>query len=681
MTEIWIKSNYNDEWHQVDVLEDFNYSLNYSVSDISQPDKRKASFSKTIKLPATHNNNQLFTHIYEIGVYSNFNPNKKALCKVLSGGAEIFKGYARIISISFTNGVMIYEVNVVSDSGDFFASLGEKYLTDISFGFYVDRSYSTQIVSYTNTSASGTPVVFPLINNGRIDVTGLSPTINCDDVLPCTFAKTILDKIFSDAGYTYTSSFFTSTDFTDHFIIPSLPAYGEIPTKKIDVSFTFSIKNTSATPQPLWIDLNRVPVVSPSSIQTETIHLTITPGTATYTGTFTSLNIEYNDLIYFDTHFGVSCSILNGSTVVIADNDNGVTGGTNTVTVSNSVDFVPSGTIPFDTINSGSGNWDTGAYNLKGAEIEFSNYLPDQIKQKDFVMGLVKMFNLYIEVDKVNLNNLLIEPRNDFYASGTSVDWSDKLDLSKEIAILPMGLLDSNEYEFKHKTDGDFFNKQYESNFGYGYGRYLKSVDNDFVKNRNTVETIFSPTILRQATGTNLVLSTIVQDDPNLSSTNQDSNVVKGNIRLLYYDYINIDTWSLTDGASTNTGSSVPYAGHLDNPITPTKDYQFGTPDMVYFNIAAADYPISNLYSRYYHKMITEITDANSKLLTCSLYLTPHDVQKIDFRNTFYLMGQYFILNKLIDYNPNSTQSTKAEFLKLKTADAYTATIKKINIR
>ena len=44
----------------VDMFEDVPMSLNYSVADIKDVEKRNASFSKTIRLPGNPNNNKLF---------------------------------------------------------------------------------------------------------------------------------------------------------------------------------------------------------------------------------------------------------------------------------------------------------------------------------------------------------------------------------------------------------------------------------------------------------------------------------------------------------------------------------------------------------------------------------------------------------------------------------------------
>ena len=46
----------------IDLNDDIPYSLNYSIADVREPDKRNASFSKTITIPGSKNNNKIFQH-------------------------------------------------------------------------------------------------------------------------------------------------------------------------------------------------------------------------------------------------------------------------------------------------------------------------------------------------------------------------------------------------------------------------------------------------------------------------------------------------------------------------------------------------------------------------------------------------------------------------------------------
>lgn len=52
------------------------------------------------------------------------------------------------------------------------------------------------------------------------------------------------------------------------------------------------------------------------------------------------------------------------------------------------------------------------------------------ITEKQLFQDVVKLFNLYFEITP-NSNQLKIEPRNDFYDETQTLDWTDKLDISK----------------------------------------------------------------------------------------------------------------------------------------------------------------------------------------------------------------------------------------------------------
>ena len=83
------------------------------------------------------------------------------------------------------------------------------------------------------------------------------------------------------------------------------------------------------------------------------------------------------------------------------------------------------GTIALNVANGVFKNQVANNNYIEGDTIDFNNVIPKKIKQKDFFMSIVKMFNLYIQPDENNDKNLLIEPREDFY-NNTIVDWSEK---------------------------------------------------------------------------------------------------------------------------------------------------------------------------------------------------------------------------------------------------------------
>lgn len=169
---------------------------------------------------------------------------------------------------------------------------------------------------------------------------------------------------------------------------------------------------------------------------------------------------------------------------------------------------------------------------LVGETIEYSQIIPSNIKQKDFITSIIKMFNLYIEPLKDNDKILFIEPRDDYYASGTIKDWTKKLDISQEIVEQILGETQNKKTTWKYKDDKDYYNEDYRNTkAGISYGEYQYFLDNDFISGEKKIEVIFSPTplipILSGNNETSLIIPKIGKINNNLFSPTEH------NIRIL----------------------------------------------------------------------------------------------------------------------------------------------------
>lgn len=213
---------------QLDLYDDIDISLNYSISDIREIDKINTNFSYDIKLPGTPNNNRVFGHIYELGNDNIiFNPNKKVAGQIYVEGNQVFKGFVQLKKINrlYENEIE-YEITFMGSLGDLMSAIGDdKFLDDIDFSEYnhdytkqsITGSWATNIYSYSSSTsfALGKGYVYPQIfygydTNGKYDV---------EDWYPAMYAKEYLDRIFAGAGYSYKSEFFNSQYFRS-LIVP-----------------------------------------------------------------------------------------------------------------------------------------------------------------------------------------------------------------------------------------------------------------------------------------------------------------------------------------------------------------------------------------------------------------------------------------------------------------------------
>jgi hypothetical protein len=205
----------------LDLTQEVPVSLNFSIGDIRQPDKRNGSFSKTIKLNGTKENNKFFEHIYEVNVVTNtFNRNLKTPCYILQDGVIVVEGNLRLMQIEkiLKNDIefISYEVVILGDVSTIFTEIGDSKLTDLDLSAY-DHTYN-RLNQYNSWSATqGVGYVYPIIDYGFNAFS--SNNFSVEHLRPAIYLKQYIDSIFSDAGKTYTSTFFTSAFFKS-LIIP-----------------------------------------------------------------------------------------------------------------------------------------------------------------------------------------------------------------------------------------------------------------------------------------------------------------------------------------------------------------------------------------------------------------------------------------------------------------------------
>lgn len=588
-----------------------------------------------------------------------------------------------------------------------------------------DTSIKKNGANYSNFSG-GLPIgegyVYPMIDYGYSN--GMSFRI--DEFFPAVYVKTIIDGIFNQAGFQYQSSFFNSQLFKS-LVIPyssgnlllsnsQMQSAGFRASKNAIQSLTFPsalksvISFQDETTPPNYDPANNYDNVTlfsfrPPKYGTYDINATLEfdlthfplSSTVTYPPTFNHI-LGYVSIVnsnfpnspvgvrqiafYGGTNAGNSvnpgdCNFIYNSATLTS----GTTNCTVTCKVGIQLTLATGDTIHIqvETI-SGTDIYGTSTghtlINIKpssfftitladnrvkeGDTVIMNNVLPDNIKQADFLTSIIKAFNLYIDNDKTISNKLIIEPRDDFYASGTTKDWSTKLDYSQSVTITPLGELDNKIYEFKFKEDEDYYNATYKNKWHEEYGYKKYSVSNDFIKNETTIELIFSPTPLADYIGVDRVIPKIFSLDSSGTVSPKTSN-----LRLLYYGGVKAtgNTWGYVSSSGTTNYTTYPYAGHLDDVSSPTIDLNFDSPREVFYTATA--YTSNNLFNKYWSKYLAQITDKDSKFVTGHFNLNATDIAGLSFFDVFYFENDFFILNKIYDYNPTQNELTKCEFVKL----------------
>ena len=706
-------------------LGEFATTLTFSIADIREPDKRNASFSKTLTLPGTKANNLFFENMFEVDVVTQtFNPNLKATTVLSVDGVTQFKGALKLRQVNYlVGGKVTYDCNLVGNLSDFIQTLGNARLRDLDLSAYDHDWTSTNIVNSWSPTL-GVGYVYPMINFGT--VSDLS-TWKVTDLRPAVFAKTILDKIFDTSGFVYSSAFFISDTFK-RLVIPNnndllrlsgtlindrlfnagrttnyvktvditaayseariqinddstgayfdndasfntgtyeqVPLYNGISNYFLSSTLVFSVTKDAtpggqSLPCSYYVNIfrNRGGAITQMNGDGGTFFITPAAGAGTYTTSLDewgatlslALGSEFNDIRSGDKYYAEIGTQLDSTSALLPY-----------VTASS----VSMGSISFR-------NSITNDLINEADTIVMSDVLPDML-QKDFIMGLIKMFNLYLEQDKDDELLLNIEPRNTYYNS-TQVDWSAKLATEKDLEIEPMALLNFKRILAQYKDDTDYYNKVYKQEYPRNYGSYLADIDNDFVNGDYKIEAVFSPTPLVGSFLNDRIIPVIFQSNTGTPPTIEP---IQSNARILYWGGLkNCEGWTLQAYSGSSIVTQYPYAGHLDDPQAPTIDLSFGIPQKVYYGvnqyISSLTYTDNNLYNTYYSQMISEVTDRDSKLVKGYFWLTPVDILNLDFRKIYRVGSHALRLNKIYDYNPVKSNLTKCEFIKIKDTSTF----------
>lgn len=675
-TQIFIENN------QLDISNDIPSLLTFAIDDVKDFSTRSTTFSKTIVLPGTANNNKLFGSIFETGVTNdydptldniryNFNASKSAKCIMFQDNLQTFKGTIRMLEIVNDKRRIEYEVALNGELTSLSVALSTGFLEDLDFSIY-NTSYTAPIIAASWDNVPGSGVYWPLIDYGNYSVD--KHNWNFKTFRPALYVKEYIDKMFVAAQFRYTCDLFN----TDRFKRLIVPHNQKVLTSKTSTAnYGFKYSSQSVIPGPtvgLWDGFVGGGFSYAGGLFTYTAGTTITttvswrlggyrfsstPGTfrisirkngvtvaSTVIPTFNiTVVYSYQDSIPLTFSTGDTIDVfweeLTGTGMAVTFFDNGPA----TLIVSSNTPVV----LPVN-------------YN---EAITINDSIPKNIRQVDFLVSIVKLFNLYVYESQFDERLILIKPFVDFYSvdGSNAVDWTYKMDREQPIRIKPLSELNSKIYNFNYKDDSDFYNDLYKKRYNQGYGSNTYDSQFEFASQTNKLELIFAGTPLVGYDTEDKVYSTIFKRTGNTPPYTEEN--IDSVIRILQTKKVtSVSSWSIKNGGSdAGTYTFYGYAGHFDDPDAPSNDLNFGVLNELFFVLVSGDLTRTQ-FNVYWSTYMAEITDKDSKMLIARFYLTPKDIFNLDFSTYVVVDNILYRLNKITDYNTTNPDTCVVELLR-----------------
>ena len=692
ITELYINGQ------RLDLFDDVDINITYSVQDIENPTNRQSNFSRTIQIPSTTSNDNIFGSIYLFNTWVvDFDPSIKADCLILQSGNQVFEGVAQLLAIKQNESGRTYEIGLYGETANLFKTIGDAELTDLDFSDLNHVWDSTNIEDSWNFSetADGTGYYYPFIDYGqnfeRQNTAPASFLYTVEDFYPAIYLKEYVDRIFEAAGFTYESNFLNGANGSvfKQLIVPygvsGVPyitneqALGNLYWVRLNADLTRNnlipvtqFQFGTATPSPYFnsgsYNLSTRKFIAPAD-RTYNFQLRVTATLVQATGPFNSVALTSN--LYKNG------TVVTPNMVVLWDiNTPANTTITqdffiqDTATVGDEYEIRYQGgaigyTILIDSSNTYWLNQIAGTPKMEPGDLwDMNETVVPKVKQSELLSSVISMFNLYVYPDKYNQKKLYIEPWSEFFDQGV-VDWTDLWDLNKGFEVLPSGFYNPKTFKFSYKNGGSFFEKRYQQSYTQGYGTRIYNVENEFNTGDVSKEIVAGCGIMAGYTSSSRIAPRFFDMDQNGSI-----KPVAPGFRILFGRYESYPKDAGFFVFETNPFDKYPYAGTLDNPYNPTLDILFGVPRELYYSNNTETntiyrYTDGNLFNTYWKNFVDTYTNKDAKKIIAYLQLTPVDMNNLDFRKLIYINGVLFYLLSVTDYKPNNDESTKVELLKV----------------
>ena len=396
------------------------------------------------------------------------------------------------------------------------------------------------------------------------------------------------------------------------------------------------------------------------------------------------------------------------------------------------VEAVEKGNDAFDaTLILGKDNFDiieTSVYNaiiiqwvgytetdVYGATVDIPACIDADIKQKDFLKDIIERFNLVVLTDPDDDTNLIIQPYNDFIASGELKYWTDKIDLDKEVVVKDTNTIQKKTIHLTDQEDEDLYNKSFKERYPdvnvYGHLK-IQEYNNEFATGELKNNSIFSPFINGQVFanddeqfGTFLPNMTVQYEFSYEMQEGVAVNEIKATKPKLFYYCGSVANVLNTIGNQTNyyLHRSAPSASPFTAPTltaftfntypvctpfdiipgdgsNPANEYTLtfsnktlywnasppivGALSVFNYTNGIGNWFNNSLYGLYWKQYLDNIYSSEARMMECYLNLSEVDIFNFSFSDEIFIKDSYWRILNISNYQVGAKASTKVVLIK-----------------
>jgi hypothetical protein len=708
MVLLRVETQGTENAHYLD-LGDVSMKADYSILEIQDITQRKSENTQAFTLPFTETNNDFFSHFYNVNATGDFDVNVKTNAIVSVDSIEVIEGYLQLLSVNTTT--QTYEVVVYGVIANIVNQLSDNKLNELDLSAYnhvlnIDNVTDSWDGAITYTDAStGDEILYPIIDYGygydedNIEITYNKPVLTCDRLKPAIKVRTVFEEILKSVGYTTINSNFLSSDFFNKQYM-TLGDSSEFLNNDLEDSFRVG-KNTGQT-----FNLN-TPTDITFAYQTAATGLDFHTGegnldssgfyTAPSDGfyrfrfkiNYTSTSVAFygfkinpviNSVVQEETYYGNIATTSSGSmfftvttelvylnsgdVLKFQGNYTGASAG-NSMLILASVAGVSRQTS-FELIESPASS--------VGSTIKFDsgNNIMPKVTQIEFIKSILSRYNMIMQPNRVFASSLDIEPIQDFFDVGISIDWTEKLDTSKPVIIKPTYEFQKDKIVFKDQEAEDYPTVEYEKKFGHPYNYYSIEIDSDF-KQKGTnleIESVFSSFTNDWIDGgIDMLMPRLYQIN------NNEIERIDAKPKLFYYSgkktCNNFDLYESSGSASGTVLYEYPFCSHYSMAGDTIQDTDFDIRFKSGASIGESKGGLvhkqtkTDTFSRCWKQYLDNIFNKDARMLIADFKLSAIDIARFKYNDRIFVKDTYYRVNKIGNYAIGKDVTTRVELIKI----------------
>ena len=653
----------NDQ--RLDIFQDEEITINLSVQNIQDISKVFTDFTQGFTVPASPINNAIFSHYYRTDISGSFDGRLRQPARIEINSLPFRTGVVQIENVQLKGTEpYAYTITFYGDVVNMTDLFGDDYLYDLDFSDY-DHPYTDNAIFDRFTTEYDNAIFYPMMspvknwyynsdsgdkNDSNLHFKGTNEKhgIHYYEMKPALKVYAILDAIEAKYGITFTGSFLSSNPFVDLSLwLHRREGWIYEGQTNNQVSQKINFNQLTSGTFDLTTDQWTVPAL-PSLLNRDTIQFVYKVDSIVYGGEYFVDLFRNDTIVASNTHTG---NVALGSFSFVPVNsgevwDLRIRPSTTTNMAFRVYDFIAfrqGTTIRYFTVNMTA----SGTY-LLGDTVVIQSIMPE-IKVKDFLGGILKMYNMVIV--PTTSTSFLLQPLDDWYAAGADQNYQEYFDIT-EYAVNRPSLYREIEFKYQETEQILGYNYQRQNNTGFGDLRNFFSFDGDeFI-----VELPFECPLFERLSN----LDTEVSPDTNVlvykSITNEANEDGTYNPYLgapvifyaSYGDYFMDDNSVAFVNSNNNTSREVTtcwYANTSNLPTSAGASYStcFGA-DIDPYHLESVN---RSLYNEYWTDYITDLYNTRRRILQLDAILPLGAILSLKLNNAVIWNNNKYIVNNV----------------------------------